>query len=263
MVKKRISGTLEWAVANIDCCTGCSHGCRYCYARYRAVVKEGTVDKADWRTVVVRNDDVQKNYDRYPGQVMFPTTHDIVEENLNACLTVLQNLLSAGNQVLIVSKPTFSCIEQICERLEEFKAHLLFRFTITARDPELLHYWEPGAPDYQERKRSLSYAYKLGFATSVSVEPMLDTADVVGMVKDLLPYVSHSIWLGKLNNIGTRVEIADDIDRIQVEKIIQGQTDERINVIYQHLKDEPLVRWKESIKEVVGLPLAEQPGMDM
>ena len=263
MVKKRISGTREWAVANIDCCTGCSHGCRYCYARYKAVVKEQKVDKADWRSVLIRNEDVEKNYGRYPGQVMFPTTHDIVEENLGACMTVLENLLAAGNQVLIVSKPTLSCIAQICERFDECKDNILFRFTITARDRELLEYWEPGAPDYKQRKQSLTYAHQEGFATSVSVEPMLDTADAVDMVYDLLPFVSHSIWLGKLNKIRKRVEITDDRDRIQVEKIIEGQTDERIISIYQHLKEEPLVRWKESIKEVVGLPLAKQPGMDI
>ncbi len=263
MVKKRISGTREWAVANIDCCTGCSHGCRYCYARYSAVVKEKRVDPADWSNLSIRKEDVEKDYGLYPGQVMFPTTHDIVEENLSACLTVLQKLLVAGNQVLIVSKPSLACTTLICERLGEFKERMLFRFTITARDRDLLRYWEPAAPDYSERKNALCHVYEQGFNTSVSVEPMLDTADVVDMVHDLLPFINHSIWLGKLNKIDRRVEVVDDCDRMQVEKIIEGQKDQKIKGIYQQLKDTPLIRWKESVKKVIGLPLADEPGMDI
>ena len=30
---KIISGTKEWAKENVNCVTGCSNNCRYCYAR--------------------------------------------------------------------------------------------------------------------------------------------------------------------------------------------------------------------------------------
>ena len=30
-------GTQEWSVKTVNCCTGCSHDCRYCYAKGMAV----------------------------------------------------------------------------------------------------------------------------------------------------------------------------------------------------------------------------------
>ena len=27
------NGTQEWSVKTVNCCTGCSHDCRYCYAK--------------------------------------------------------------------------------------------------------------------------------------------------------------------------------------------------------------------------------------
>ncbi|SHO48745.1 radical SAM family protein [Desulfopila aestuarii] len=259
---KVIRGTREWAVVNIDCCTGCPHDCRYCYARYDAVEKRGLLSTADWRECRVRSEDVERIQPLYPGQVMFPTTHDILPENLDACIKVIDHLLRAGNRVLVVSKPHLDCVQELCRVFTSRKENLLFRFTITARDPELLSFWEPGAPVYSERKASLSHAFNKGFQTSVSVEPMLDTADVVEMAHELLPYVTHSIWLGTMNKIDKRVRIDSDEVVRQVERIRAGQDDLVIQRIYQQLYREPLVRWKESIKIIMGLQLAKKPGTD-
>lgn len=259
---KPIRGTREWAVANIDCCTGCPHDCLYCYARYDAVVKRGIISSQEWSQVKVRCEEVVRKQPLFPGQVMFPTAHDIVPENLDSCITVLRHLLIAGNEVLVVSKPNLACVHTLCEELAEYKKSILFRFTITARDRAILKFWEPGAPDYEERKKCLALAYENGYATSVSVEPMLDTDDVVSMVGDLLPYVSHSIWLGKMNKIDQRVRSTNEDVSLHVAKIKDGQRDEVIQRIYNQLSHQSLVCWKESIKEVVGLKLSEKPGLD-
>ncbi len=260
--EKKIRGTREWAVANIDCGTGCSHGCRYCYARYDAVVKKGIITAEEWANCRIRDEDVAKVQPHHRGQVMFPTTHDIVPENLDACLQVIKNLLGAENKILIVSKPHLACIEAICDAVEACKEMVLYRFTITAKSDEILSFWEPGAPDYAERLACLEMACKRGFQTSVSVEPMLETSKVVEMVAELSPFVSHSIWLGKMNRISKRVAIHSEEMRKEVERIRFGQRDEAILNLYSQLKDNSLVFWKESIKEVVGLELAEKPGMD-
>lgn len=42
----------------------------------------------------------------------------------------------------------------------------------------------------------------------------------------------------------------------------RGQRNERIWDIYNRLKDDPLVRWKESIKKIVGIPLETESGTD-
>lgn len=259
---KPIRGTREWAVAAVDCCRGCPHDCRYCYARYDQVQKRGLLTAEEWRVCRVCTEDVGRDWPRYPGQVMFPTNHDILPENLEACTTVIGGLIAAGNRVLVVTKPHLACIKELCRVFIRQRGDLLFRFTITARDPALLAFWEPGAPGYDERKRSLELAHVAGFATSVSIEPMLDSKDVVAMVQELLPWVSHSIWLGSMNRIAERVTIDSTETEEQVQRIVAGQTEEKIRSIYRQLREEPLVRWKESIKSVLGLPLVRQAGED-
>lgn len=261
--RKPVRGTAEWAVATVDCGIGCPHGCRYCYARSKLVDRLRLASPAAWATFRVDEEAVRRQYPLYHGQVMFPAHHDIVPDNLAACCAVLVNLLAAGNRVLVVSKPHLRCIEALCRELRRFRRQLLFRFTITARDDRILAFWEPQAPTYAERRASLALASQQGFATSVSVEPMLDGGDVAAMVHDLLPVVSHSIWIGKMNRIGERVasdspEMAREIARIEVE-----QDDAHIWEIYRQLRDLPVVRWKESIKTVIGLASAAEPGLDI
>ena len=261
--KRPIRGTLEWAVAEINCCMGCPHGCRYCYAHYDQVERKGTVTAEQWETCQVLVDEVSRKRPLYPGQVMFPSAHDIVPENLEACLNVLKNLLDAGNKVLVVSKPHLECIQRLCNELSNAREQLLFRFTITARDSEILKLWEPHAPDYKERKDCLEYTFRKGFATSVSVEPMLDTTDVAAMVNELLPFITHSIWLGKMNRIERRVACESEEMRKEVNRIVKGQSDERLHQLYHELRTIPQVRWKESVKKVVGHQLASEPGLDI
>jgi DNA repair photolyase len=183
-------GTMEWSVKTINCCTGCSHDCRYCYAKEMAI-RFKQVTAAQWPLERIRSKDVVKSHKKYDGQVMFPSSHDITPNNLDACLTVLVNLLGAGNRVLVVSKPHFECIKAICKKFETFKDQILFRFTIGSCDDRILSYWEPNAPRYDERKQCLIFAHKAGYRTSVSVEPMLDSANIDALIGDLLPYVTH------------------------------------------------------------------------
>lgn len=250
-------------MAEINCCRGCLHGCRYCYARYDAVVRKKTMTIEQWDCCRIIDEEVNRQHPLYPGQVMFPTRHDIIAENLEASVTVVKNLLDAGNRVLVVSKPHIASVRRLCSDFHEFRKRLLFRFTITARDSRVLQFWEPGAPAYAERKSCLKYAFDAGFATSVSVEPMLDTADVVAMVRELLPDVSHSIWLGKMNRIDERVRVDSEQMRLEIERIRHGQRDENIWALYRALHHIERVRWKESVKEVLGLEVASKAGMDI
>lgn len=258
-----IKGTKEWAVAEINCSIGCPHDCRYCYARVAALDRGLINSVAEWPLTRIIDEEVRRARPRYSGQVMFPTAHDIVEENLDEALEVIARLLAADNQVLIVSKPSLSCIEQICERLYRQRSQILFRFTITARDGDILRFWEPGAPAYQERLDSLRLASEKGFETSVSIEPILDLEDLKELIGEIEPFVGHSIWVGKMNRIEERVRIDSDQAAAEIERVRSEQHDQRIKDLYDSLRDNPLIRWKESIKLVVGLPLASETGLDI
>jgi len=260
--KKPITyGTREWATQTINCCTGCSHDCRYCYAKSMAV-RFKQVRLEDWKDEKVRQRDVDKSYGYKEGRIMFPSSHDITEDNFKACYTVLEKLLEAGNEVLVVSKPHLSCIKHLCDQLQDYRNNFLFRFTITSNDDRTLFFWEPGAPCYEERKKSLEYAFDKGFETSVSVEPMLDSENIEELVNDLSSYVTNSIWIGKLNQPRRRIDISDDVIAEAVEKIEEGQADDRIIEIYERLRTNPLIKWKESIKKVVKIELPDKPGLD-
>lgn len=261
--KADIRGTREWAVAEINCSRGCSHGCLYCYARYDQVTRRQLVSEKEWLQVQDLKGEVNKVHPLYAGQVMFPAAHDIVPENLESCVKVLKNLLDAGNRVLVVSKPHLSCVQRLCEAFYDARERILFRFTIGARKPEILTFWEPGAPDYQERLQCLRFCFEQGFATSVSIEPMLDHEDVVAMVYELLPAVSQSIWIGKMNKIESRVRGGGDQIRDEVSRIRCGQSDEQIKLLFKELQGVAKIRWKESIKEVVGLSLPTEAGLDI
>ena len=136
------------------------------------------------------------------------------------------------------------------------------RFSIGACDDQILSFWEPNAPNFEERKQCLKYAYKADFRTSVSVEPMLDSANIDILISELSPYVTHSIWIGKMNHLGRFEKGTDMVLKQATNRIRQGQMDIIIKQIYERYKNNPLIRWKEEIKKIVGIPLSRQNGLD-
>ena len=112
-MKKSTYGFREWTANSVNCCTGCSNNCRYCYAKGMAIrFKRLTAD--EWPIERVRQKDVDRRQGLYTGRMMFPSSHDITPGNFEACMTVLDKLIGAGNEVLIVSKPRYDIIREIC-----------------------------------------------------------------------------------------------------------------------------------------------------
>ena len=260
---KPITGTKEWSVESVNIVLGCAHKCRYCYARANALRRKQIPSLAAWGETYyrLREEQVRKRRKNVGGTVMFPSTHDILPEFLEPSLIVMRKILDAGNRLLVVSKPHLECIQTICREFETYRHRILFRFTIGAMNNTILKYWEPGAPSFEERLASLKHAFDHGFETSVSCEPLLDSDHVEALFHTVFPYVTHSIWIGKLNMIDSRVEPGSDPEAIR--RIKEGQTDRRVREIYEALKCEPKVKWKESYKRVLGLELAEEAGLDV
>ena len=259
-------GTREWATKTVNCCTGCSHDCVYCYAKEMAL-RFGQVTIGQWSTEKIRHIDVFRMHPKYNGKVMFPSSHDITPNNLSACLRVLDNLLvlreikkesgdkkvMGSNEVLIVSKPHLECIKTICRQFCNHRGQILFRFTIGACEDQVLSFWEPGAPTYSERRASLRHAFGQGFQTSVSVEPMLDSANIDQLIEDLSPFVTDFIWIGKMNHIGRLSKGANAGLKAALVQIVTGQTEDKIRSICERHKGNPKIKWKASIREVPGL----------
>jgi len=221
-----------------------------CYGR-RISLNNGFIsNNEEWRTLNKEKRNIKKEKTLYNGTVMFPSMHDIHEENLDLCLDVLNNLLSAGNKVLITSKPKFPCIEKICSTFQDYKENILFRFSIGTLDEKIIHLWEPGASTVYERLRCLNYCFERGFNTSVSMEPMLDSSSVIGDFFLLEKYVTDSIWIGLMNKIDQRVI---NIPADEMQRIKDGQSFAIIENIHTSLKYQPKVKWKDSISELLNL----------
>jgi DNA repair photolyase len=262
---RKCTGTREWAAKNINIVLGCEHCCRYCYARSMAHQFGRIKSYEDWGDSYNRlvDEEVTKRRQKLGGTVMFPTTHDITPQFLEPSVQVLRKLLSAGNQVLIVTKPHEVCTGRLCRELAAYKDQILFRFTIGAMDDEVLAFWDTNAPRFDERLACLEHARGMGYATSISIEPMLDPPNVIPLFQRLKPYVTHSIWLGKMNQIRKRVRPRTEEEIQSCNRLKEQQSDEHIREIYGQLRVEPLVRWKDSIKQVIGLELAGEAGLDI
>lgn len=99
----------------------------------------------------------------------------------------------------------------------------------------------------------MKYAYEFGYTTSISIEPMLDNK-VDQLVELIRQYVTEAIWIGKMNDVRKRMGINGDKTAQDIEaanKIIEEQDDTAILKIYETYQDDPMIRWKDSIREVV------------
>lgn len=260
---KPVSGTKEWTGINENCLIGCSNGCKYCYALENSARFKRKMP-IDRMKETLRPRALTRKFKKQNRSIMFPTTHDISPIYLKECMDFLEHMLIPGNKVLVVSKPRLDCIKAICERFTPFKDQILFRFTIGSTDSGTLKFWEPNAPDFQERLESLQYAFQQGYKTSVSCESMLDS-NMDDLISQTTPFITDAIWLGKMNRLLYRLELNGEDDPITIAKaqeLNQMQSDEFIWDLYLRYKDNPKVKWKESIKKVVGLEIATEPGLD-
>lgn len=264
MIKeKRVFGTAEWATVNANFINGCFHDCKYCYSKEMAIrFKRKSPD--NWKEEYVNFKSLNVKFRKYDGYVMFPSSHDITPENSDLSVQFIGNILKAGNNVLIVTKPHFGVIEKICKKFSQNKENILFRFTIGSADSKILKFWEPNAPSFEERFESLKFAFENGFKTSVSCEPILDieTHELINLV---IQYVTDAIWIGKPNFLLRRLKMNGITDLETIEKageLVSLQSDKWIFELYKNHKGNPKIKWKESIKKIVNIEISTVKGLD-
>ena len=244
-------GTREWADHNINCCLGCYNDCRYCYAKKMAT-RFGRATPENWKDMRVRTEQMNRAHRKMKGRVMFPTSHDIIDmpEIEEACFRTLGKLIKAGNEILVTTKPRLAVIRKIDERFSQNKEKIQFRFTITSCNDELLKFWEPNAPLFEERMKSLIYAFERGYKTSVSIEPFLDH-NPEPLVKTVTPYSTESIWVGKMNYI-PRNGIGE-FETPFYEDIRRNYELSHLMEVHAKLKNHPKIRFKDSILNKLSL----------
>lgn len=261
--KKKVFGTKEWASCTFNNILGCSHDCLYCYSKAMAVrFKRSTPDT--WKDAKL----TEKKYTKkkiYDGKIMYPSTHDITPELLDASVEAIGSILYSGNSILIVSKPHLECIQEICEVFSSHKDRIMFRFTIGSAHSDTLSFWEPGAPAYEERYAALEYAYSNGFTTSVSIEPILDNS-IEQLVQQIRKSVSTSIWLGEANFLFQRFRqngITSERQLSKAKELLALYESGYLEYLFNIYRRDPKIYWKESLKKRFGLAENLKEGLDI
>jgi len=263
---KATSGTGEWAGWGCNLCRHCKHGCLYCYQAASDLENGRIKNREEWLNMVLVEKELDLPPKKLDAPIMLPTGHDLFPEHMDDTIRFLSKWLAVGNEFLIVTKPHLECVKRMCDELADYKSQILFRFTIGSTSDADLKFWEPNAPLFNERLDSLKYAFEHGFKTSVSSEPMLGGRETARVLYDaLVPYVTDAIWFGKMNKIDGkfgRVKITSMDVQVRVDNIKRLQSNTEIMMLYNDMKDKPKIKWKESIKRIAGLPLADKPGTD-
>ena len=255
-MSKYLFGFSEWGggkFTKANTVHGCSHHCKYC----GVAAQEARVDMRSpemWPFEEVNTKALTGTISKRNSLLIYPTSHDITPQHLDVHLYQIRRILEAGNKLLICSKMHYDCIVEICAECADRKEKVELRCTIGSRDSEILRWWEPGAPDYDERKAAVEYAYKQGYDTSLSSEPMLD-ANIESVVEDMRPIVSESIWIGKMNHARQNLTLngvtGPEADA-KVSALLAWQDDDaNIMRLVNRYANDPLIRWKESIQRVI------------
>ncbi len=200
-----------------------------------------------WSSMKIRKKVVERSFGKMEGRIMFPSSHDIVDipSIREACFTTLGKLLESNNDVLVTTKPSFSIIQQIDNLYSDYKKYLQFRFTITSVDNNLLQFWEPNAPLFEERLDSLKYAFDREYRTSVSIEPFLDRKPQI-LVSIVEPFCTESIWIGKMNYIPSDSTLPSDLQVFYTD-VRRNYEIEHLLQIYNDLRNLQKIRFKDSV----------------
>lgn len=253
--ERKGTGTREWSEKGENIQKGCGNGCLYCYARDAAINRWKNVkSKEAWLVPEIYPNKINKKWSKFEGVIMFPTAHDIDQDNVHSCILALKNMLKPGNKVLIVSKPSLYVMNTLLTELDEYKDQIMLRFTIGNVLQNVLDVFEPFAPSITERRKSLQLAHSMGYKTSISIEPLLGDADDLGDILYMVQrFVTDDIWVGKLNFAEKRIfgERSEELQN-RMDYIKRSQTDENILLMYERFKDDSQIKWKDSIKQVIN-----------
>jgi len=244
-----ITGTKEWMPNSVNCRVGCEHTCRYGYC-WRNAKRYGLITSFDeWKESKPAKN-AMRRIKFFEGGVMFPTTHDLLPQHKDQWSPFLKGILEKGNKVLIVSKPHLESIEHICNTFSEYKPNIEFRFTIGTIEEASRAFWEPGAPSMAERIRCLKYAFDNGYATSVSMEPLLvdNPLPVIDIVDK---YVTGTIWIGLMNYIQPSEFKADEMKWYNSQQHINSL--ENIKKVHAATRNNLKIRYKDSVRDLLGM----------
>jgi len=71
----------------------------------------------------------------------------------------------------------------------------------------------------------------------------------------VLPYVTETVWIGKPNKLKGRLSLNgynDEETMARADDLLQSMSDQFIWDLYDRYKEEPKIRWKDSISKIIN-----------
>jgi len=195
----------EYAPLAVNHYRGCGHGCVYCYVPTIPPYKFAECPRAAFHSDPAprRNAVAQLAADcrKSPGQgerVLLSFTCDPyqpIDAEYRLTRQVIETLHQAGYQVQVLTK---GGTRALCD-LDLFGPGDAFAATMTLLSPEHSEKWEPGAALPEDRIEALRQFHHAGIPTWVSLEPVLNPASALEIIRRTHPFVDL-FKVGTLNH---------------------------------------------------------------
>lgn len=188
----------EYAPLATNIYRGCSHLCRYCYAPDCLFTSRGAFGVVHERPDFLRLLEIEaKKLTPIDGRILLCFTCDPYPDGIDTTTTreTINILHRYGHRVQILTKGGL----RSCRDFDLLGRGDAYAATLTLLDPEDAAYQEPGAALPQERMNALQVAHRKGIETWASMEPVLDPAQSLELIKYTSTYVDF-YKVGKLNS---------------------------------------------------------------
>lgn len=190
---------------SLNCYTGCSHRCAYCYARFMQRFHPHAEAWGQFVDVKVNAVEVLKRQLRRlpPGPVFVSSACDAwqpIESQWRLTRRCCELLLERGFSVHVLTKSA-----RVLGDLDVFVGRdAQIGVTLITLDESLRQIWEPGADAIEERLRVLNEARQAGLVTTVMAGPLLPfLSDGQAQIEELLERIAalevKRIWVDALN----------------------------------------------------------------
>lgn len=235
----------EYAGYAFNLFVGCSHLCSYCYCKSGILAKAlggnhptlkkcfgGRKDIAvqwfkieieQFRTVILANG----------GEIFSSFTTDPMQpETIDLTMECAKIAVEAGIKVVLLTKAAGWSIDPfIAAHPESFK----IGFTLTGHDE-----MEPGASPNAERIQKMKEVHELGVGTFASIEPIIDFASSLEMIKQAAPYCDE-FKLGLMSGFPAPVyNLSEGLNFLTEVEVLQAEFGFELML-------------KDSIKKFVGI----------
>lgn len=190
---------------SLNCYTGCTHACVYCYARFMQRFHPHDEPWGDFVDVKVNAVEVLKRQLRRaePGEVFVSSACDgwqPIEKQWRLTRRCCELLLERGFRVSLLTKSAL-----VLRDMDLFAgADVTVGVSVSTLDERLRRLWEPGASSVEKRFEVIAEAKRRGLTTSIMFGPLLpflsdSQASLTALFERAAQAGIDRVWVDALN----------------------------------------------------------------